>query len=288
MRSCIGLVQRSRGAAGRLATLVEELLDLSVIQRGDLRLSYAPVDVAAVLADALAHSEARQREFLLSVSHELRTPLTAVRGWARMLALGTLDAQQRRAVEVIERNAHAQERLIGDLLDMSRVMSGKLPLTLQAVAVADVAQRALDTVRPGAEAKGLQLQGDLDPGTGLVSGDPERLQQAVWNLLANAVKFTPAGGRVRLEVRRAGDQAQIEVSDTGIGISPDFLPHVFDRFRQEDAGTTREHGGLGLGLAIARSLVEMHGGTLQAHSEGSGRGATFIIRLPLRPDNLHN
>ena len=244
---------------------------------------------AALEREQKARLEAEQAntvkdQFLMTLSHELRTPLTAVRGWARMLALDAVDPERRRkAVAAIERNAQAQERLIEDLLDVSRVMGGKLPLNVRPVSIAEVAQAALDTVRPAADAKNLRLQSAIDIGAGAVSGDAERLQQVIWNLLANAVKFTPNGGRVTLEVRRAGSEAHILVSDTGVGISPRFLPHVFERFRQEDASTTREHGGLGLGLAIVRSLVEMHGGTVQAYSDGNGRGATFTVHLPLIP-----
>jgi signal transduction histidine kinase len=221
-------------------------------------------------------------QFLMTLSHELRTPLTAIRGWARMLALGAVDERGRiKAVQAIERNAAAQERLIEDLLDVSRVMGGKLALRMQPVQVAQIAQLALETVRPAADAKGVGLEVAIDGNAGTVSGDPERLQQVIWNLLSNAMKFTDSGGRVRLDVRRDGRHVQIVVSDGGAGISRDFLPHVFERFRQEDASTTRKHGGLGLGLAIVRSLVEMHGGSVAAHSDGPGRGARFQVTLPI-------
>jgi len=228
------------------------------------------------------HANAVKDQFLMTLSHELRTPLTAIRGWARMLALGVIDEQRRtKAIDAIERNALAQEHLIEDLLDVSRITGGNLPLNVQALHIAKVAQHALDTVRPTAEAKGVQLQSVIDDEAGVVSGDPERLQQVLWNLLSNAIKFTPTGGRVLLEVyARKGSEIRLAVSDTGVGISTEFLPRVFERFQQQDAGTTRAHGGLGLGLSIVRSLVELHGGRVNVHSDGIGRGARFEVMLP--------
>jgi signal transduction histidine kinase len=229
------------------------------------------------------HANALKDQFLMTLSHELRTPLTAIRGWARMLALGAVDeARREKAIDAIERNALAQERLIEDLLDVSRIAGGNLPLNVQDVHIAKVAHLAVDTVRPVAEAKGVQLQSAIDDEAGVVSGDPERLQQVIWNLLSNAVKFTPAGGRVLLEVQaRRSAEIAIVVSDTGVGISTEFLPRAFERFQQEDATTTRSHGGLGLGLSIVRSLVELHGGRVQVHSDGIGRGARFEVILPV-------
>jgi signal transduction histidine kinase len=228
------------------------------------------------------HANAVKDQFLMTLSHELRTPLTAIRGWARMLALGVVDEPRRaKAVDAIERNALAQERLIEDLLDVSRITGGNLPLNIQPLQIAKVAQHALDTMRPTAEAKGVQLLCAIDDEAGAVSGDPERLQQVVWNLLSNAIKFTPTGGRVLLEVHaRKGSEIQIAVSDTGVGISTQFLPRVFERFQQEDSSTTRTHGGLGLGLSIVRSLVELHGGQVHVSSDGIGRGARFEVTLP--------
>ena len=228
------------------------------------------------------HANSVKDQFLMTLSHELRTPLTAIRGWARMLALGAIDEHKRlKAIDTIERNALAQERLIEDLLDVSRISGGNLPLNIQPLQIAKIAQQALDTLRPTAEAKGVQLQSVIDDEAGAISGDPERLQQVLWNLLSNAIKFTPAGGRVLLEVHaRTGSEIRIAVSDTGVGISKEFLPRVFERFQQEDASTTRAHGGLGLGLSIVRSLVELHGGRVNVHSDGIGRGARFEVVLP--------
>jgi len=223
-------------------------------------------------------------EFLATVSHELRTPLTAMLGWSHLLRTGTLDENNMaRAVETIERNARSQAQLIEDLLDVSRIITGKLRLDVRAVEPASLIESALEAVRPAAEAKGVALLKVLDTTISSVLGDPARLQQVVWNLLSNAIKFTPGGGSVEVRLERVATQIQIVVSDTGEGISADFLPYVFDRFRQADATTTRMHGGLGLGLAIVRHLVEMHGGTVSAESYGEGQGATFFVRLPLTP-----
>jgi PAS domain S-box-containing protein len=223
-------------------------------------------------------------EFLATVSHELRTPLTAMLGWSHLLRTGTLDENNMaRAVETIERNARSQAQLIEDLLDVSRIITGKLRLDVRAVEPASLIESALETVRPAAEAKGVGLQKLLDTTISSVLGDPSRLQQVVWNLLSNAIKFTPGGGIVEVRLERVATHIQIVVTDTGEGIGADFLPYVFDRFRQADATTTRMHGGLGLGLAIVRHLVEMHGGTVSAESPGEGQGATFIVRLPLTP-----
>jgi signal transduction histidine kinase/ActR/RegA family two-component response regulator len=222
-------------------------------------------------------------EFLATVSHELRTPLTPMLTWVRLLRTARLDqATGARALEAIERNARVQAQLVEDLLDVSRIVTGKLRLEARAVELEGIAEAALDAVRPAADAKGIVLQAALRPGA-LVTGDPDRLQQVLWNLVSNAVKFTPRGGRVEVSIGRAGDHAVVTVRDTGVGIRPEFLPLVFDRFRQADASTTRVHGGLGLGLSIVRHLVELHGGTVEAASEGEGRGATFVVRLPLAP-----
>jgi len=221
-------------------------------------------------------------EFLATLSHELRTPLTAVLGWARLLGSGELDERSAaRAVEVIERNAEAQKQLIDDILDVSRIITGKLALEFEPVEPAAVVAAAVEAVRPAAQAKRIALNVLAHEETGPVSGDAARLRQVVWNLLNNAVKFTPEGGRVEVRVGREGTSARVEVSDTGEGIRPEFLPYVFDRFRQADATTTRRRGGLGLGLAIVRHLVELHGGTVSAESEGVGRGTTFTVTLPL-------
>ncbi|MGZ5200196.1 MAG: MHYT domain-containing protein [Telluria sp.] len=225
---------------------------------------------------------AMKDEFLATLSHELRTPLNSVMGWAVLLQRGTQDAATRqRGLEAIERNARAQARLIDDLLDMSRIIAGKVRLEVQEVDAAAFVEAAVETVRPAALAKRIELRSTV-AGTGTITGDPNRLQQVMWNLLSNAVKFTPAEGTVSVTLEQAGPEIVIKVADSGIGIAPAFLPHVFDRFRQADASTTRRHGGLGLGLAIARQLVELQGGTITVASAGTGCGATFSVRFPLR------
>jgi PAS domain S-box-containing protein len=235
-----------------------------------------------LLAKRAAEEATRAKdEFLAVVSHELRTPLTAILGWARMLQTGKLDERlTRRALDAIERNAESQNQLIGDLLDFSRIISGKIRLDVGSVELASVVEASIDVVSPAADAKGIKLQTVLDPKAGPVSGDPERLQQVMWNLLSNAVKFTPKGGRVQVRLARVDSGVEITVSDTGEGISAEFLPYVFDRFRQADSATTRRQAGLGLGMAITKHLVELHGGTIRADSPGEGQGATFVLRLP--------
>jgi PAS domain S-box-containing protein len=234
-------------------------------------------------ARKLAEDSNRMKdEFLATVSHELRTPLTAIFGWSRLLSSGTLDAEaQARAVETIERNAKAQAQIIDDILDVSRIITGKLHFDVEAVELSGVIEAAINGVRPAAEAKRIQLETSFDPQPVLISGDSHRLQQVVWNLLSNAVKFTPIGGRVGVSLAQTEAHVEITVIDSGQGINAEFLPFVFDRFRQADASTTRQHGGLGLGLAIVRHLVELHGGTVSAASRGEGHGATFKVRLPL-------
>jgi len=220
-------------------------------------------------------------EFLATVSHELRTPLAAILGWVQMLRAGSLAPDKReRAVETIERNARSQAQLIEDLLDVSRILAGKLRLDVAPVDLRAVVEAAVDTVRPAANARGVSLHPEIEGGCA-VSGDAHRLQQVVWNLLSNAVKFTPRGGRVWVRVERLDGAVELRVTDTGQGIAADFLPHVFERFRQANGATTRAHGGLGLGLSIVRHLVEMHGGTVSGASEGEGRGASFSVRLPI-------
>jgi PAS domain S-box-containing protein len=221
-------------------------------------------------------------EFLATVSHELRTPLTAILGWSRMLQGGSLENEvAARAIEVINRNARSQAQIIDDILDVSRIITGNLYLELHPIDLAPVLEAAINVVRPTADAKGIQIEVNLEPQPTAVLADTNRLQQVFWNLLSNAVKFTPTGGKVIVDLRLVNSEVEIVVSDTGPGISPDFLPFVFDRFRQADSTSTRQHGGLGLGLAIARHLVEIHGGVISARSGGTGNGATFIVRLPL-------
>ncbi len=222
-------------------------------------------------------------EFLATMSHELRTPLNAIFGWITLLRTRRLDeATQARALETIERNARAQKRLIEDLLDVSRIVTGKIALELGDVVPRRAVEGAIATMQPAAQAKDVSIVPALGEVTGLVRGDFARLQQVVCNLLSNAVKFTAPGGRVDVELAMSGDQAQITVADTGQGIKPEFLPLVFERFRQEDGSISRRHGGLGLGLAIVRHLVELHSGTVEAQSGGEGRGSRFIVRLPVR------
>jgi PAS domain S-box-containing protein len=221
-------------------------------------------------------------EFLATMSHELRTPLTAIMGWAKMMSTANLDeAKRARAVATIDRNAVAMAQLIEDLLDVSRVIGGKMRLDVQALDFLRVVETAIESVKPSADARGVSIVARLDPAASAFFGDPSRLQQIVWNFLSNAVKFTPADGRVEVVLRSLGGWVELRVADTGKGIEPQFLPHVFDPFRQEQSGSTRTRGGLGLGLAITKHLIELHGGSVTAESAGVGRGATFIARLPV-------
>ena len=238
-------------------------------------------------AERAARTEAQRvsltkDEFLATLSHELRTPLSAILGWSQLLASGDMeDEEVKEGLETIERNARIQTQLIEDLLDMNRIVSGKVRLDVQPVDLASVVEAAVNSIRPAAEAKGIHLRKIIDPVAGPVAGDPGRLQQVVWNLLSNAVKFTPKGGKVEVLVERVNSHLEITVNDSGLGIKPEFLPHVFERFRQADASTTRQYGGLGLGLSIVKQLVELHGGNVRATSAGEGLGAAFIVSLPL-------
>jgi signal transduction histidine kinase len=238
--------------------------------------------------EARAEAQAADRakdEFLATLSHELRTPLNAMLGWIAILRAGKIRPERRAdAMEVIERNARTQARLIEDLLDVSRIVTGKVQLDLQVMQLDPVVHTVLDSLRPGAEAKGIHLHAAVDTQLGAIHGDAARLQQVLWNLLSNAIKFTPGGGHVTLEARHADGGVELRVRDTGIGIEADFLPHVFERFRQADSSSTRTHGGVGLGLAIVRHLVELHGGRISAHSEGRDRGSLFVLWLPLAHD----
>ncbi len=250
------------------------------------RIEEANKELLASEKDARAQAEVANRskdEFLATVSHELRTPLNAILGWTRMLRTGAVDARQLpRVLETIERNARAQTQLVDEILDVSRIIAGKLRVNILKMDLHAVARAAVEAVRPAAEAKGLEVVCDLRPGSEEFCGDPDRLQQVIWNLLSNAIKFTPRGGRVELTVARSRSHVELIVADTGMGIQPAFLPHVFDRFWQADSSMTRTQGGLGLGLAIVRHLVEVHGGTVQAQSEGEGKGARLTVRLPVR------
>jgi PAS domain S-box-containing protein len=271
----------------RHARIVEGLAAQAAVAMDNARL-YESAQRARTEAERLyreAQESSRLKdEFLATVSHELRTPLTAILGWAHMLRTGHFnDESARRAFETVERNARAQAQLIDDLLDVSRIVTGKLRIDVRPVDPNSFIEAAVEAVRPAAEAKGVRLQKVLDTGAVSVSGDPVRLQQIVWNLLANAIKFTPRGGRVQVRLERVNSHVEVAVSDTGTGIPAGFLPHVFDRFRQADQKTTRQHGGMGLGLAIVRHLVELHGGTVRAESAGEGQGSTFTVLLPVAP-----
>ena len=254
------------------------------------RRTVSALDHVGLLAAALRERERAEvanrlkDEFLATLSHELRTPLTAVLGWTQLLRAGEVDTgRQGRALETIERNVQSQITLIEDVLDVSRIITGKLRLTIASVEFGRLLEAAVETVRPAADARGVRLQVILDADAGVTQGDPDRLQQIVWNLLSNAVKFTPRGGRVFVTLRRDASAVEVAVADTGKGIPPDFLAYVFERFTQGDAGITRAHAGLGLGLAISRHLAELHGGTIRVESPGLGHGSTFTVRLPVAP-----
>jgi signal transduction histidine kinase len=268
---------RTRELANANATLRQEIEERRRIEAERLELLKRE-------QEARAEAEAVNRlkdEFLATLSHELRTPLNAILGWAHLLASGKADpGMTERALTVIRNNAMAQSQLIEDILDVSRIICGKLRLVLGAVQVREVIEAALDSVSPAADAKGITIARDIED-VGTVTGDRDRLQQIAWNLLSNAVKFTPREGRVEVRLKQRGNEIELAVADSGIGINPQFLPYVFDRFTQADASATRRHGGLGLGMAIVRHLVELHGGTVTADSAGENQGATFFVRLPI-------
>jgi signal transduction histidine kinase len=261
------LFQRLRDRESELSELASEREQILESER-----------VARSEAEHLSHMK---DEFLATLSHELRTPLNAIQGWTTVLMQSPRSKEDAQALKTIDRNVRAQTRIIDDLLDMSRIVSGKIHLEVQPLHLHDVIQAALDAVRQSAEAKKLRLHTLLDSNIGLVRGDPNRLQQVLWNLLSNAVKFTPTGGRVSIVLERVNSHVEIVVEDTGIGIRAEFLPFVFDRFRQADATLTRRHGGLGLGLSIVKTLVEMHGGSVRVKSPGENQGSTFIVALPV-------
>jgi signal transduction histidine kinase/CheY-like chemotaxis protein len=288
-------------ASLRTLRLLEVLRNVTLLDR--------PVRVAAVISTVRAALRARQRqyhlrnvllelqaarneaeranrlkdEFLATLSHELRTPLNAILGWVSMLRHRQVDPERvERVLGVVERNAQAQAQLVNDVLDVSRMVSGRLTLGRRSVHLAEVVPDAVDSVKPSAEAKRITIEADVPRGLPPISADGERLQQILWNLLSNSIKFTPEGGRITVRAARAGAEIEITVADTGIGLSPEFLPFAFERFRQGDQSFTRSHGGLGLGLAIVKHLVEMHGGEVSAESAGVGQGATFRVRLPVQ------
>src|SRR6185312_1790405 len=271
LRAVIALQQKAK-------SLIAEIAERNRIE-DELRASLSREQMARAEAEA---ANRMKDEFLATVSHELRTPLNAIIGWSYMLRGGKLDAAGTvRALETIDRNAKSQAQLIEDLLDVSRMITGKLRLELEPVDLASVINAAVDSVQLAAESKNIQLAVTMDPSARHTFGDSGRLQQVVWNLLSNAIKFTASGGRVDLHLEQANSTIQLRISDTGEGIPPEFLPYVFDRFRQADASTTRKIGGLGLGLAIVRHIAELHGGTVSAESDGEGQGSTFTITLPL-------
>jgi PAS domain S-box-containing protein len=277
-RRTLGVLSFISAESGRRYRLEDLSLAESLATRAAMAIDNARLYQAAQRANRL------KDEFLATLSHELRTPLTAMLGWSHMLRTGQLDERSTaNALDIIERNARAQAQLIDDLLDMSRIITGKLRLDVRQVDPASFIEAAIESVHPAAVAKGVRVQKVIDTGVHSIAGDPSRLQQVVWNLLSNAIKFTPRGGRVQVRLERVNSHIEITVSDTGAGISPEFLPHVFDRFRQADQTITRHHGGLGLGLAIVRHLVELHGGTVQAESAGLDQGSTFTVRLSLLP-----
>jgi signal transduction histidine kinase len=265
-------------------TIVERPIRMTMLisaVRGALRARRRQYQ-ARDLLDQLEQADRQKDLFLATLSHELRTPLNSMLGWIQLLRGGKLgEAEAAHALSVIERNAQAQAELISDILFVSRVIAGKFTLNIKPVALETVLNEAIDTVRPSIEAKGIHLDVWIDPNLIPITGDPDRLQQVVWNLLSNAIKFTPAGGKIVVRVERGHSVIVITVKDTGLGIKNEFLPYVFDRFRQADNSYTRRFSGLGLGLAIVRHMVELHGGTVRAESEGEGRGATFIVTLPI-------
>jgi PAS domain S-box-containing protein len=282
---CVPLVARGSTLGALTFATAESQRQYS---REDLQFAQEVGYRAALAVDnARAYMEARvasqlKDEFLATVSHELRTPLHAILGYARLLTSGTMtEAKQTQALATVERSATALAQIVEDILDVSRIISGKVRLNIQPVDLPTVVKYAIETVMPAAEAKGIRVQTTLDPRAAPISGDPDRLQQVVWNLVSNAVKFTPKGGQVQVRLARINSSVEIVVSDSGVGIKPDFLPHLFERFRQGDGGITRENSGLGLGLAIVRHLVELHGGTVRAASAGPGQGATFRVMLPI-------
>lgn len=265
-------------SSSRQFTLLTEKID--ALNREILERKRAEEKSAKLYQEAKEASRLKD-EFLATLSHELRTPLNSILGWARMLRTNSLDEKSfSKALETIERNARSQSQLIEDLLDVSRIITGKLRLDVHPIDIASVIEIAVESVRPSADNKSIGLQIVLDPRAGFISGDAERLQQAIWNLLSNAIKFTPGGGRIQIQLERLDSHIEVVVSDTGKGISSEFLPYVFERFLQADASKSRKYGGLGLGLALTRHIVELHGGTIHAYSAGEEKGATFTVKLP--------
>jgi signal transduction histidine kinase/ActR/RegA family two-component response regulator len=288
-------VSNTAGDAKTREELMGELKELRaafVSVQGDHPTPLSEVQAATVQLKELCDERAKRveaerigrlkDEFFANLSHEIRTPLNAILGWSQLLKPGKMtDAELTEGLEIIERNARVQAQLIDDLLDMSRIISGKLRLDVQRVELPSVIQAAVEVVQLAADAKGVRLEVVVDPIAGPVTGDPNRIQQIVWNLVSNAIKFTPRGGKVQVTLERVNSHVELSVSDSGQGIDPEFLPHVFERFSQADASATKRHAGLGLGLTIVKNLTELHGGSVRAKSAGLGKGSTFIISLPI-------
>jgi PAS domain S-box-containing protein len=275
-----------KDAQGRIIGASKVARDISQRKRDELERERLTAREQAALKIAEEANRLKD-DFLATVSHELRNPLNSIVGWVGLLRAGNLDEKMRaRAIEAITQGAQAQDRIIKDLLDVSRIVSGRLHLDLRPLQLAEVLEGAIETIRPAAAVKQIGLQAEFDPGVGSTAGDPDRLRQIFWNLLSNAVKFTPGNGRIQVRLRRINSHLEVNVNDSGIGIEPEFLPYLFDRFRQGDSGTDRQSPGLGLGLAIVRHLVELHGGTVRAQSNGTGQGASFTVRLPILRANI--
>lgn len=270
-----------KNSAGVIVGASKIARDISARKRWEHDLELATTEARNARTEVERQSRLKD-EFLTTVSHELRTPLQSILGWTQLLLAGDCeDSELTQGLEVIDRNVRSQTRIIEDLLDMNRILSGKVRLDVQRVGLAPLIEAALETVKPAAQAKGIDLRAILDANAQPISGDPNRLQQIFWNLLSNAIKFTPQGGSVEVHLERVNSHMEVTVTDTGMGIAPDFLPYVFERFRQADGSTTRRHGGLGLGLAIVKHLAELHGGSVRAKSGGPSSGASFTVMLPI-------
>ena len=272
-----------RDGKGNISLWVGSNTDIDTIKRADEEKERLLENERIARNEAERASQIKD-EFLATLSHELRTPLNAILGWSQLILQGRMSKEDiQRGLETIERNARSQNKLIEDLLEMSSIISGKVRLDVKRLNLADVVETAVESMAPAAEAKGIRLRRIIDPSAGRVLGDPNRLQQIIWNLLSNAVKFTPKGGNIEVIVERLESQLEVTVTDSGLGIKPEFLDYVFDRFRQADSSLTRQYGGLGLGLAIVKQLVDLHGGMVRVESAGEGQGASFIVSLPLAP-----
>ncbi|MEO8992617.1 MAG: ATP-binding protein, partial [Nitrosospira sp.] len=275
--------QARRDARGNILMWVGSNTDIDPIKRAGEEKKQLLENEKIARSEA-EHANQLKDEFLATLSHELRTPLNAILGWSQLILQGTMGKEDiQRGLETIERNARAQNKLIEDLLEMSSIISGKVRLDMQRLDFASVAEAAVESLAPTAEAKGIRIQKIIDPASGWVSGDNDRLQQVIWNLLSNAIKFTPKGGTVEVIVEQAASHLHVVIKDSGMGIKPEFLAYVFDRFRQADSALNRNYGGLGLGLAIVKQLVGLHGGTVRVESDGEDKGSSFIVSLPLAP-----